>query len=125
MRFPESITYASTNETLQINDHRIVFQLASVMNEMNGHDKNLSVDFIPWLQSSPNGLHYFDGIRKPDGTVPTLADIKKNSSLTVAEAENPTLDKVDEIISNITSDPDFMAKMAANVYAAHKDFLGM
>ncbi len=26
------------------------FQLAAEMNKINNHDKNLSVDFIPWYQ---------------------------------------------------------------------------
>lgn len=54
MRFPVSLTYAGTNETLEIQDHKLVFQLADVLNEMNkGKDPKLQVNFINWIQSSP------------------------------------------------------------------------
>jgi len=53
MRFPVSITYAETNETLYIQDHKLVFQLADVLNEMNVKlDPVFQVNFIPWIQSN-------------------------------------------------------------------------
>jgi hypothetical protein len=53
MRFPTSITYAATNETLEIQDHKMVFQLAEVLNAMNGElDPSWQVNFIPWIQSN-------------------------------------------------------------------------
>jgi hypothetical protein len=54
MRFPISLTYAGTNETLEIQDHKLVFQLADVLNEMNkDKDPALQVNFIPWIQNNP------------------------------------------------------------------------
>jgi hypothetical protein len=54
MRFPVSLTYAGSNETLEIQDHKLVFQLADVLNEMNkGEDPALQVNFIPWIQTNP------------------------------------------------------------------------
>ena len=38
MRFPVSITYAETNETFDIQDHKMVFQLADVLNKMNAEE---------------------------------------------------------------------------------------
>lgn len=69
---PEKIRYPSTNETLEIKDHQIVFQLAAKLNEMNGGDPKLSVDFIPWIQNSDNAPYYYNGVRNADGTVPTV-----------------------------------------------------
>lgn len=69
---PEKIRYPSTNETLEIKDHQIVFQLAAKLNELNGGDPKLSVDFIPWIQNSDNAPYYYNGIRNADGTVPTV-----------------------------------------------------
>jgi hypothetical protein len=53
MRFPVSLTYAETNETLPIKDHQLVFQLADVLNEKNAElDPWWQVNFIPWIQSN-------------------------------------------------------------------------
>ena len=42
-RFPVSIKYADTNETLDIQDHKLVFQLSDVLNEMNVNSSNLAL----------------------------------------------------------------------------------
>jgi hypothetical protein len=53
MRFPVSLTYAETNETLYIQDHKLVFQLADVLNGMNADvDPVFQVGLIPWIQSN-------------------------------------------------------------------------
>jgi hypothetical protein len=53
MRFPVSYTSSVTNETLEINDHKLVFQLADVLNEKNKDlDPWWKVNFIPWIQSN-------------------------------------------------------------------------
>ena len=53
MRFPISLTYAATNETLEIQDHKLVFQLADELNQMNAErDPWWQVNFIPWIQSN-------------------------------------------------------------------------
>ena len=53
MRFPVSMTYAKTNETLDIQDHKLVFQLADVLNQINSEvDPVFQVNFIPWIQSN-------------------------------------------------------------------------
>lgn len=53
MRFPVSLTYAATNETLEIQDHKMVFQLADVLNSMNSElDPSWQVKFITWIQSN-------------------------------------------------------------------------
>jgi len=45
MRFPVSLTL--DNETVEINDHKMVFQLAATLNEMNGgNDTDYGVNFI-------------------------------------------------------------------------------
>jgi hypothetical protein len=50
---PVSVQYADTNEVLPIKDHEMVFQLAEILNLMNGNNSDLAVNFIPWIQSSP------------------------------------------------------------------------
>lgn len=45
MRFPVSLTL--DNETVEINDHKMVFQLADTVNEMNGgNTSDYAVNFI-------------------------------------------------------------------------------
>ena len=44
MRFPVSMTLG--NETVEINDHKMVFQLAATLNEINGNSSEYAVNFI-------------------------------------------------------------------------------
>jgi hypothetical protein len=101
----------------------MVFQLAAEMNVLNGHDKNLSVDFIPWLQSSPNGLVYRNGIRLPNGLPPTVSQISRNSSLRVPSIlANSTLEVQDQI-EELLPGNDFYIKMAQNMFKAHREWI--
>ncbi|KAH7034539.1 flavin-containing amine oxidoreductase-domain containing protein [Microdochium trichocladiopsis] len=123
MRFPKEITIK--NQTYNITDHQLVFQLAAELNELNNHAANWSVDFIPWIQSTPNGLSYKNGFKLPDtGMPPTLAQIKANSSLggppMIIDAATQTLQ---EKIDAITSDEDLMIAVATNMHKAHSEFL--
>ncbi|KAI0844689.1 flavin-containing amine oxidoreductase-domain containing protein [Daldinia vernicosa] len=121
MRFPETIEYS--NETYNITDHQMVFQLASEMNLLNNHDKNFSVYFIPWIQSNPNGLYYHNGIKLDTGLPPTIAQTQANTSLAVSYPMNPSTEALSDKISAITSNETFMIELATNTFKAHKDFL--
>ena len=126
MRFPESITYPEKNETLKINDHRLVFQLAEKLNQLNDHNQNFSIDFIPWLQKSPNGLSYMGGIRNSDGTVPTVTEVEKDPSLAPPTPEtDPALEDLQKDMASILGNPELMAGVATNMYTAHKAFIGI
>ncbi|KAJ5740812.1 hypothetical protein N7493_000684 [Penicillium malachiteum] len=124
MRFPVSITYSDTNETLQIMDHRMVFQLGDVLNKMNAGNPELQVNFIPWYQNGPNLPADSGGDRLPDGRIPTNAEVTANSSLVYtapssnatavsdAEAAFDNYTKLDEIAT--------IRSIARNMYKAHK-----
>nr|POE69080.1 l-amino-acid oxidase [Quercus suber] len=73
MRFPVSITYSDTNETLQILDHRMVFQLADVLNRQNKNASEYRIDFVEWIQSAANDPANTSK-RRPDGTIPGSAE---------------------------------------------------
>ncbi|CZT48308.1 uncharacterized protein RSE6_08985 [Rhynchosporium secalis] len=73
MRFPVSLTYHDSGETLEIKDHEMVFQLGEVLNAMNKDNPELAVNFIPWIQSSPNTPITSNGVRLPNGQAPTYA----------------------------------------------------
>lgn len=121
MRFPATIEL--NNQTLNISDHQLVSDLAEEMNRLNGHSKNLSIDFIPWYQSSQQGLSYKNSIKLPSGIAPTLAEVAQNASLRVdLEMEDSTAAlsaKVDALETN----EEFYAEIAKNMHKAHSDFI--
>lgn len=121
MRFP--LTYTVGNETYPIKDHQLVFQLAEEMNKINRHDKNLSVDFIPWYQSNSNGLQYYNGIRLPNGMPPTLAQVAANASLSIPSILDKSTQDLETAVNNALPGPEFMAKLATNMFKAHREFL--
>ena len=123
MRFPESIQYAGTNETLPVNDMKLTFQVADYMNTLNKGNANFTINFIPWIQSSPNGLQYLNGIKKPNGVAPTITEAKSNSNYTAHIPFDPLVTELTNIKNNITCEPTVMAAAAKNVFTAHKAFL--
>ncbi|EOD49011.1 Amine oxidase [Neofusicoccum parvum] len=102
MRFPVSLTNTTTNDTIQIMDHRMVFQLADTLNEMNGHDPSWSVDFIKWIQKSAND---------PTDTTDTAASY---SNETAVESALEAIDEWDALTW------EKMRDIATNVFEAHK-----
>ncbi|KAL8870567.1 MAG: hypothetical protein Q9174_003421 [Haloplaca sp. 1 TL-2023] len=123
MRFPESVKYAGSNETVLINDQQLVFQLGEIMNQMNQGQPNYTLDFIPWIQESPNGLYYFSGLKDTDGLPPTATEVKSNPKLTVPVPSDPIVGNITDIISELTCSPESMAAVAKNVFTAYKSFL--
>ncbi|KAJ5519481.1 hypothetical protein N7453_001903 [Penicillium expansum] len=81
MRLPHSVTYKDDNETLLYSDHQLTFQMAKILNNMNKNDSQWKIDFIPWIQHSPNELYAQGTRRHPDGRIPTRAEIKEDPSL--------------------------------------------
>ncbi|KAF1925138.1 uncharacterized protein M421DRAFT_424166, partial [Didymella exigua CBS 183.55] len=124
MRFPVSTTYPDTNETIDIQDHKMVFQLADVLNQMNGNDSHLAVNFIPWIQSSPNVPANSNGYRLPNGRIPSAAQIKANSSLVLPAAVGPDPEadeKAEEALDDFEGiTTEVVKSISTNVYQAHK-----
>ena len=124
MRFPVSITYSDTNETLQIQDHRMVFQLANTVNKLNDDNADLKVNFIPFIQQGENLPAPSGGNRLPNGRIPTSADVSAHPSLVYtpkssnetavkdAEGQFSKFTKVDE--------RETMRQVTKNMYKAHK-----
>ncbi|KAL8887796.1 MAG: hypothetical protein Q9215_004681 [Flavoplaca cf. flavocitrina] len=123
MRFPESVQYAGTNETVPINDQQLVFQLGEIMNQMNQGQPNYSVNFIPWIQESPNGLYYFSGLKDADGLPPTASEVKNNPQLTVPVPADPIVGNLTDIVSELSCSPESMAAIAKNTFTAYKSFI--
>ncbi|SMQ49438.1 unnamed protein product [Zymoseptoria tritici ST99CH_3D7] len=102
MRFPVSITYDDPAETLEIQDHRLVFQLADSLNDQNNHDPAYKVNFIPWIQSSSNN---------PRASPATNASYSNATEIALAStAYEDWLDL----------DREKFRSIASNVFRAHK-----
>ncbi|KAH7151763.1 L-amino-acid oxidase [Dactylonectria estremocensis] len=122
MRFPHSLTDPDTNATYQIMDHRMVYQLADILNGLNAGNESLQVNFIPWIQSSDN-TPVTTTKRRPDGTFPGKSEVANDpryatetvysNATAVAEAE----EALDEF-KGLTSEK--LKLYASNVFKAHK-----
>ncbi|KAL2820111.1 hypothetical protein BJX63DRAFT_445010 [Aspergillus granulosus] len=121
MRLPYSVTYKSDNETLRYTDHEMTFQLAEILNEMNGNDPRWKIHFIPWIQHHPNELIAQGTRRHPNGRIPTRAEIEADPSLneaadmSSAEYVN-TKHRMDLILKNETT----LRSLQRDVWRAHR-----
>jgi monoamine oxidase len=125
MRFPVSITYADTNETLEIKDHRMVFQLVDVLNKMNADRPDLQVKFIPWAEKGPNLPANSGGTRLPNGRIPSVSDVTANKSLvyTPASSHESAIMNAETAYENFTNlhNKESFRNIAKNIYKAHKE----
>ncbi|KAJ5753369.1 uncharacterized protein N7511_007522 [Penicillium nucicola] len=121
MRLPYSVTYKDDNETLLYSDHQLTFQMATILNDMNKNDSQWKIEFIPWIQHSPNELLAQGTRRHPDGRIPTRAEVEANPDLedapamTTAEFNN-TQNSMDKILKNETT----LKSLQKDVWHAHK-----
>jgi hypothetical protein len=127
MRIPLTAPIPLGNETLTLNftTHRIVFQLSETLNQLNKHHESFKVDWIPFIQNSDNALSLNGDKRNRDGSIPTIGDVAKNSSLGASKIHTAVLDKLNAELGKIMYDPSMMKLIASNVYEAHKKFLGI
>ena len=75
------------------------------------------------IQNSPNGLFYYNGIKKSDGLPPTVAETTSNPNLTAQVPVDPEVAKISDQITEITCNPTTMAAAAKNQFTAHKAWL--
>ncbi|KAI8149700.1 flavin-containing amine oxidoreductase-domain containing protein [Fennellomyces sp. T-0311] len=117
MRIPIRWTYNDT--TLPITDHDVVFQLVDELNELN--DEKHKVEFIPWIQLMSNNLVYRNGVRLPNGKVPTIEDVQANPSFWSGDPI-----ELAEQVANATrelDDDNWKVLMSQDLYNAHKKAL--
>lgn len=123
MRFPVSVTYAGTNNTLPILDHRMVFQLVNALNLMNGEDSSLGIKFINWIHTSANQPAPTSK-RRPDGTVPGAAEVAGDPSLqmySVPSCSKIAAENADQAYRAwIGFDRAKLESLARNIFVAHK-----
>ncbi|SPO03719.1 related to L-amino-acid oxidase [Cephalotrichum gorgonifer] len=122
MRFPVSVHYADTNETLDIQDHKMVFQLADVLNKMNRKEPDLAVKFIPWTQSSPNTPADSRGGRLPNGQIPSSAQIAADPSLRNSSPKPEGAEEAEESVAELIGlTPERMRNISTNIFRAHRE----
>lgn len=124
MRFPVAITYPETNETIPINDHRLVFQVADELNKMNGANSSYAVNFIEWIQKSQN-QPATTSHRRPDGTIPGAAELAANPSwapnVTATYSNATAVEAAQAAYEDwVGFDKEKMKEFGANVFKAHK-----
>ncbi|KAL2870559.1 flavin monoamine oxidase family protein [Aspergillus lucknowensis] len=124
MRFPVSITYAEQNETLEIQDHKMVFQLADTLNKLNRkRNPELKVEFIQFVQQSLNVPASAGGNRLANGRIPTAGEVAADPGLvyTAASPNDTLVEEAEAAYENYIKDDELsMKQFATNVYRAHK-----
>ncbi|CDM37096.1 Amine oxidase [Penicillium roqueforti FM164] len=121
MRLPYSVTYRDDNETLLYSDHQLTFQMANILNNMNKNDSQWRIDFIPWIQHSPNELYAQGTRRHPDGRIPTRAEIEEDPSLKDAsEMTSAEYSKTEDQMNKILKDEKTLKSLQKDVWRAHK-----
>lgn len=120
MRLPYSITYKD-GETLEYSDHRMVWQLAELLNDMNGNSSEWKIDFIPWIQHHPNELLALGTGRHPDGRIPTRAEIEADPSLgKPAPMDTDEYHSTKAKMDNILKRADTLKSIQRDPWRAHK-----
>ncbi|KAK5652166.1 hypothetical protein OQA88_10808 [Cercophora sp. LCS_1] len=94
MRLPTTLKVQ--DEIYNISDQQLVFQLANELNRINGHDRNLSVDFIPWYETSENSPY---------------------------PGSMPGMEKLLNRVNSALPCQDFCVEMAKNMFKAHREWL--
>ncbi|KAJ4359611.1 uncharacterized protein N0V89_000166 [Didymosphaeria variabile] len=121
MRLPYSVQYKSDNSTHEYTDHRMVFQLADWLNEINQHNPELEVNFIPWIQHHPNELLARGTKPTADGRVPTRADIAANPELGSAPPSTSLEYKsTKQKMDGIMKDEKTLRAIQKDIWRAHR-----
>ncbi|OJI98874.1 hypothetical protein ASPVEDRAFT_25720 [Aspergillus versicolor CBS 583.65] len=123
MRFPVSLNYPEKNETLEIQDHKMVFQLGDVLNGLNQErNPELKVDFIPFVQNNDN-VPADSGGNRVNGRIPTKGEVEADPGLvyTAASSNQSAVDAAEkEYDDYVGVDGLSMKDVAENIFQAHK-----
>ncbi|KAK4164276.1 putative L-amino-acid oxidase [Cladorrhinum sp. PSN259] len=120
MRLPLTLTVG--NETYNMSDHQLVFQLAEEMNRINEGDEEFNIDFITWYESGGSRLPHDGGSRRvgdiPIQQIPSPA----NSSL-ASGSPGLSIEEIFDRINKALPCKDFCVEMATNMFKAHRRWL--
>lgn len=123
MRFPVSLHYPEKNETLEIQDHKMVFQLGDVLNGLNRErNPELRVEFIPFVQNNDN-VPADSGGNRVNGRIPTKGGVEEDPGLvyTAAASNQTAVDAAEKGYDDyVDVDGLSMKDVAENIFQAHK-----
>jgi hypothetical protein len=124
MRIPHNITFG--NATYDISDQYMFFQVVKEINQINkdnGHT-DLTVNLIPFIQNSVNGLVYVNENKLANGLPPTVSDVREDPSLGATRPAIPdSAVELGEKLDALQPGSDFLVEIAANMWAAHSHFI--
>lgn len=121
MRLPLTLTVG--NETYNMSDHQLVFQLAEEMNRLNDGDESLNIDFISWYESGSSQLPHGGGARRV-GDIPIQQGlVEANSSLASGRSSDMSIEEIFDKVNKALPCKDFCVEMATNMFKAHRKWL--
>nr|WKC17449.1 putative L-amino-acid oxidase [Sarocladium sp.] len=124
MRIPYQARFG--DKAYNISDQAIFFRLVEKVNERNkklGNTKDL-INLIPFIQSSPNGLAYYQGNKLENGLPPTQADVAADPALGNESPEIPeSAQELAAQLQRALPNAEFLELMATNFWQAHAEFL--
>ncbi|KAK0664027.1 putative L-amino-acid oxidase [Cercophora samala] len=118
MRVPMTLTVA--NQTYNMSDHQLVFQLVEEMNRLNEDDDDLQIGFIDWLEAGGRTLPHGGGSNRV-GEI----DGQKGRPDNQGAVGHPGM-SVEEIFDRVNKAlpcKDFCVEMANNMFTAHRKWL--
>ncbi|KAG5988818.1 hypothetical protein E4U43_004625 [Claviceps pusilla] len=125
MRLAVDYVDPDSKKKYNISDTQLVFSLINELNRLNG-DKSPAhkIELIDWIETSDNGLQYFDGIRTPSGLPPTVKQVQDNPDLYSPQSSESNYDAATRATNKKLQDSlpgnDFLVQMARNMYKAHR-----
>lgn len=123
MRFPFEIKDTETNETFPINDQKMIFELGDRLNKLNADKPELKVDFIEWIQSSPN-TPVDTSFRRPDGTIPGKTEVATDPAYAAPAMSYSNETAAEEAIAALEDfkglDAERVKMYATNIFKAYK-----
>ncbi|KAK3995543.1 putative L-amino-acid oxidase [Cladorrhinum sp. PSN332] len=116
MRLPLTLTVG--NETYNMSDHQLVFQLAEEMNRINDDDEDYNIDFITWYESGSSRLPHGGGSRRVGG-IP----IQQAKSSLASVSPDVSIEQIFDIVNKALPCKDFCIEMATNMFKTHRKWL--
>ncbi|KAK4226418.1 putative L-amino-acid oxidase [Podospora fimiseda] len=114
MRLPLTLTVG--NETYNISDHQLVFQLAEEMNRINDDDEDYNIDFITWYESGGTSFPHGGGSRRV-GDIP----IQQTDSSLASGSPDVPIEQIFDRVNKALPCKDFCIEMANNVFKTHRN----
>ncbi|OJJ29962.1 hypothetical protein ASPWEDRAFT_121674 [Aspergillus wentii DTO 134E9] len=120
MRIPHRVRYED-GEVVEFSDHKMVFEVAEMLNEMNGVDGEWRVDFIPFVEHSENELRGGrDTKRHTDGRIPTRKEVKTDPSLLESRPKSEEYERTEAAMGEIQRNKTTMKHIQKDVHRAHR-----